>query len=98
MMTRYAILCFEHDRGAESPPPCLELDVDVRVPWAWVEATIGEVPVLGRLADQRATRVQAEGTIERVAVLADRYRPKCPACGEPLDYVAWSIEDYEDAR
>jgi hypothetical protein len=98
-MSRDAILCFEHDHSLkrEVEPPCIDLDVDVRVPWSWVEATIGEVSVSAP-AKNRAERalLSFEGTAAKVEGLAKIYQPACPACKEPLHYTAWSVEDYED--
>jgi hypothetical protein len=98
-MTRYAIICFEHDRRVtrEIEPPCLDLDIDVHVPWSWVEASIGEVHI-GDAAKNLAENpdLRGAGTIGSIGSLADRYQPLCPACKEPLRFVAWSIEDYED--
>jgi hypothetical protein len=98
-MSRYAVICFEHDHrtARENDPPCLDLDVDVSVPWSWVEATIGEVPISTPAKNRAESAVLAfEGTVGKIAALAERYQPTCPACKEPLRYTAWSVEDYED--
>ena len=112
-MTRYAIIGFEHDRREareDAAPLCRDLDIDVSVPWSWIEATIDEVPI-STPAKNRAERallafvprscvvstaVALAETAAKVAVFAERYQPACPACKESLRYVAWSVEDYED--
>ena len=91
-MSRYAVLCFEHDRRIqrEIEPPCFELDIDVSIPWTWVdEATIGEVRSDG-------TGSVFEGTLAKITKLAEIYQPACPACKELLRNTAWSVEDYQD--
>lgn len=88
MTNRCAIICFEHDHriAREVVPPCIDLDIDVRVPWSWVEeSTIGEV-----LAGEGATVI--EGTFDKIGALGKRHQPICPACKEPLRHTAWSIE------
>jgi len=90
---RYAIMCFEHDRRArQTAPSCLELDVDVRVPWTWVEATIGTVKIGSNDLGVNDPDLEDHPTLAKLNALAERYCPKCPECGEPLRYVAWSIE------
>lgn len=98
-MSRYAIICFAHSRSLkrEIELPCLDLDIDVRVPWSWTEATIGEVPISEAAKNRAESALLAlEGTASKLAALAERYQPTCPACKEPLHYTAWSAEDYED--
>jgi hypothetical protein len=97
-MSRCAVICFEHDhRSAGETLPCLDLDVDVRIPWSWLDATIGEVHVGGPAKNRAESALLAfEGTLAKITALAERYRPACPACKAPLRYVAWSVEDYED--
>jgi hypothetical protein len=97
--TRHALICFEHHRGVtrESVPLCLELDIDVRVPWSWVETTIGEVRVDAPANNPTDAAVLTfEATITKIEALACLYQAACPACKEPLHYVAWSIEDFDE--
>lgn len=98
-MSRYAIICFVHNPSTkrEIDPPCLDLDIDVRVPWSWTEATIGKVPISEPARNRAESALLAfEGTAAKMTALAERYQPTCPACKEPLHYTAWSIEDYKD--
>lgn len=94
-MSRSAILCFEHDRRIqrEIEPSCFDLDIDVRVPWEWVEASMGEVRVDQPEQPESQT---FDGTIVKIARLAATYQPACPACKELLRCTSWSIEDLKD--
>jgi hypothetical protein len=96
-VSRCLLICFEHDRRTDRAAelPCLDLDIDVRVPWSWLDATIGSVPLDGPASAEDDPQA-FEWTLARVGVLADRYQPTCLACRVLLHYVAWNIEDFDE--